>query len=267
MGIFSNNSNLVINQQNQVFNKKQLTVFSKSLLIAVLGFIAICIISLISYFGVLKNYQNKGQTESLLIVMLVMFFVSFISTMAWSWFTKLDGKSFVVWGYVAWISYVISQGIAFGAVYTLLSGGEIASIFSVAVAIYGSLAFIGTRIKDKTAITLGKILMWTMILCFAFFFISLIASVVIGLTIGVNSHVQLFASMVGIALFSVLILISVVLTFKHLFSVSEFTKLSDSNQAKLIEWRLIWLLGFNILAQFIALLWQIIRLYLIFGKR
>lgn len=271
MGIFNNSvaNNINIKPQAQTFSKKQFGVLAKSLFVATGGFVAICLISLISYFLVLKklSYSAEANATGLIITMVVMFGISFISTFVWSWFTKLEGKAFVFWGIFAWISYVISQGIAFSIVYLLLNAAEIAVIFSVAVVIYGLLAFIGYRMKDKTAAKVATVYKWALIICLTFFFVGMIAAIIINIAGKEASLFNWYYTAIGGCIFSILILLSISLTFKHLSQISEFTKLSDNAEtSQLIERRLIWLLGFNILVQFIALLWQIIRFYLMLKR-
>lgn len=273
MGFF-NQDNRINNQQNQIYtktnlNKQQVNVLNRSLLIAGLGFLLIAILSFGLYHLELiafEKHQNWFSSDGFTIAICISFFLSFIASVAWGFTDPMRG-TFVVSGIVAWISFIFCQSFGFSLVYFLIKTEYLFCIFLVTAAIFGLLGFVGIVMKDKTARIMSIISTVAWIMLGILILTSIIISVVVAVHGGINQNFALIFSFAFSAVFLIALGTSIMFTFRQIARFQYFNTMNDETQNNYLR-RITWLIGFNLLVQFIALLWRVIYFFLIiFGKK
>lgn len=155
--------NLLRNPAITRYSQKQTNLLTRSSIYAGLAFLLVCLIGLGTYHIFQTNMNiafNLGTIGSIF---------SLISFAMIIWF-YISGHNWGIKKYIfLYLVYCISQGIGFGSLFLMFNGQELLFIFGLTGVIMLTNGIIAPRLSKKTAYTIQKALMISLISYFLFY--------------------------------------------------------------------------------------------------
>jgi len=257
--------NTKVNNQGQIFVKKQSSVLSKALLVAGISFVVIFAFSYLLYFLLNKYLKNpNGDTiGALYFVSIICLITTIVMSMVVSYrINKVKLATIISMICV----YGIGNGIMFGILfYAIAQTNNIGSnvnmqgilfCFLIAGGIFGISGLIGTFLSMKFTLTLGKFLMIATLVFMAIYLVIVLYI----LFSGNNFDTKTYLIVSGV--WGLLLIGYIMYDFSIIKKSEAFMELLDSKT----QTKFVFMFGFMLLVNLIAILWLIIRSYLVLSR-
>jgi len=242
----------------QGFGKSQTSLLAKALLIAGIGFVLICGLSVLFMWAFLHlDPSVLIQANILFPVVFGCLLLSMGISMLWMkilWKGKATGLTILVYSL-----YIISMSVGFGFLFArlwLLQYKIIFLAFGVTGLLFLLLALISKVIGARGMITFGKIVMVTGIISGILFFAFMITMLIVGITGGwggaslINAYSWLILALTSFAMFFYIIVDIKVISKASEFN--EYTGVSEMAPA------VVWYFGFKLLSDIVNLLFWVV---------
>ncbi len=267
-----NSSTYVDHQSTQKqFNKNQISLLTKSMLISGIGFIIICLLSeLFAWAFSFANVQNQfGLVMGLIFGFLI---VSMAISALWAkilWKGKAPGLTFLVYSI-----YILTMSISFGAAFNFLWFGLgedsypfLCICFAVTGLIFLLIALIAKVISLKGIITYAKIVGVASVIMMALFFAFLITMLVFAFTANPGKGFDLTADAItwmALAFMTLVTFFYIILDIRAIMGLSEFYNYTGSETTAPA---VVWYTGFRLLTDLVNVLILVILFALRFIRR
>lgn len=237
-------------------NKTQMSLLTKSMLIAGIGFILICGLSELFMwaFSKVEVMSDFGLVMGLTFGFLL---VSIVISILWTkilWKGKATGLTILVCTlYVLTMS--ISFGVLFNYLYVVGDGQYKYAYLGIAFAITGAIflivALVAKIMSLKAVITYGKIVVICSIIMLVMFFAFMIAVLIVGLAGGGFSWNADIITWICLALVSIITFFYIIVDIKSIMGISQFSSYTgEDNTAPAV----VWYCGFRLLSDLINVL-------------
>lgn len=260
MALFKKNTSEELISSKQNLNAKQVNLVSRSFAWAGIAFLILCLAS----FGLSFIWTNVAYLpyNTLLWMFVGLLLVEIIMCILISiWTTKtFMGKQSLGLTLLVYGIYILVNAFFFSTIFAWINYWWLASIFGVAALIFAICALIGWSLSNKGAITLSKIMMYTMIVVSLLMLTFIVVMLVGCFTWWNNASQQAFgwvSLIVGIV-FTFIIMLSIVSTFNKMKRVSDFAKFGTDEQGQKYLKSLSAYFGFELLIGFVTLIWYIL---------
>lgn len=255
-GVFNTTTPRSEYKTSYAYNKKQASVLSTSMLTASIGFIAVFLIGFLSEY-LLKLAADNGNAmgiQAMSIVSTIGLLVGLILSIVWSF--RLY-KASTAFGITVISIYCISYGIGFGFLFYALNMLEIISAFGMVGLIFLGTYLIAKAMSIKVAMKLGKFIFIASMVYMVSFFVLLMVLLFVPLSWTANVTIILITTGVS-GLLSVLYL-----TWSLWMAQNMDNFISEEQLSK----KMGLFIGFQILMNLVQLVFLILRLFAIFGRR
>ncbi|MGL4951800.1 MAG: hypothetical protein ACRC4L_02320 [Mycoplasma sp.] len=233
----------------QAFNSKQAMFIFKACLIGGLGFALIFAIGF-SVYVIANKYFSTTETNTLIIVASLLLFASiFVSVFA------MGGKPSWPKLLISGIIFIFGFGSSFGVYFLIIGSSIMFYSFAVTAVTMIIMAIIAFVMKDKTALTIQKVIG---IISITFVVVYFCSFLLIYLFVGWS----LIWDVITTSILGIIILGSVIASFWELKKIAAFaTESDDGSEAHAKELRLAtWAYGFKIMATITFTFYYIVRL-------
>lgn len=251
----------------KLLKTNQISILSKSLLIAGAGFLAIALLGGLFSYGIVQGHWFQGAAISTLyIISIVLIIVS--GVMSFFIWRKIETvkKSTIA---IMYTLYCLAEGFAFGilfSAFTLNFGSAKGIQYLILIFAIGGFAFliaglIGHRLSAKQTMSLGKFIMYMSIAFMIMFGVTLILMIVSICTGGFSGAMDSWVTAI--------MCFSCVLFF--LYIMYDISIISKSQayvgiQENAIQMNYALMFGFVLLVDFVGLVWQIAYMFLRYAR-
>ena len=238
-------------QRNTVFKTflGQKTMFTKSFLIAGLGFLGICLVGFLTSYLLFKTVEQalNDQTSRILTTALVIIFVSSIVNLIWAFRIMSASRTFI---YFAFGLFIVAEGFGFGLLFALFNIQDLSIIFGSAGFIFLAMALAGYRAKDLSPMV--PFLIWGSI---ALLVMGLFSMVLVLTGVFSGGLMILWTILVGV--------LTMAYTAFDVWRLKVLSQQASENMADSeMVFRFTAFFAFRLLSDFVALIWTVARLYL-----
>lgn len=244
----------------------QMSVLSRSLLIAGTGFIVIALLGGLFSYGIVQgNWFGQNITWMYWVSVILIIVSSFMSFFIWRKIERVKKTTIVI----MYSLYLLAEGFAFGilfSAFTINFGSAKGIQYLILIFAIGGLAFliagvIGQRLSTRATMSLGRFIMFLSIAFLILFFITMIFAIVCYATNGINGALDSWIS--------VIMCFSCVLFFLYIMydiSVISKSQIYVGMQENAVQWNYALMFGFILLIDFVGLVWQIAYMFLRYAR-
>lgn len=260
----SNVYNGSVNYHGQVFTQKTSSLLSKCLMVAGIGFVVIFAMAF-ALFQLMLKFENQilGKQEiiaGLMIGSVILLIVSMImSVVLWMRIEKCSPITI----FFAMAFYSIAEGISFGIFFfalkleTTYNTLDFLFIFLIVGLIFSITGLIGNLLSNKAFVSFTKFIIIATFSFLAMYLIFFIVSF-----FAFNSKYFNYMSYIIYGISGILTILYLVWDFAAIRKLDSFVSLKEDA----IQRKYVLMFGFKLLIDLIALVWHVIRLYMLIKR-